>query len=321
MDKRPDDALDSRRAEAESAITGGTIPEGDGAAYTLVLRDPSPIPVLVAVPHAGRAYPDSLVAGMRHPASAGLRLEDRHADSIGRGVADETGAALLVARAPRAMIDLNRSVDDMDWDMLAAPRQTRAAVLGGRARGGLGLVPRRLPGMGELWRHKLKRGELEARIAGVHAPYHRALGETLAALRDRWGAALLVDLHSMPPLQPLGFESTAALVLGDRFGASCAGELVGAAFGYLARARVPTAHNRPYAGGYVLERHADRARGIHCLQLEIDRSRYLDADLAEPGAGLDETIGLVAGLVRRLAAEVAELGRERDSDRWRMAAE
>lgn len=317
----PEDSSDSRRIADEAAVAGGTIPGGGGSAFTLTSREPSAVPVLVAVPHAGRAYPDSLVARMRHPAAAGLRLEDRYADLIGRGVADETGAPLLVAQAPRAMIDLNRAVDDMDWDMLALPPHGRAAKLGGRARGGLGLVPRRLPGMGELWRGKLAPGEYEARVAGVHAPYHRVLGETLSALRDRWGAALLVDLHSMPPLQARAGEPTAALVIGDRFGAACAGELVGAAFGYLARARVPAAHNRPYAGGYVLERHAARDRGIHCLQIEIDRRCYLDGALAEPGEGLEETVDLVAGLVRHLAAEVAELGRERDSDRWRMAAE
>lgn len=314
------DGRESRRVRS-----GGTVPGlADGApAFTLSLHDPSPVPVLIAVPHGGRVYPESLVEQMRHPGQAGLRLEDRLTDALGEAVAGNTGAGLLVAHAPRAMIDLNRATEDVDWAMVAPhPRDCApAAVLGGRARGGLGLVPRRVPGMGELWKRPLARADLDARIAQVHRPYHRALGEALADLRDRWGAALLVDLHSMPPLPLVGYEPAASIVIGDRFGASCAGELVGAAFGHLARARVRAAHNRPYAGGYVLERHAARREGIHCLQIEVDRSCYLDADLTEPGPRFDETVDVLTGLVRRLAGEVAELGRERDSERWRMAAE
>lgn len=315
----------AQRLDSLRLRTGGAVPgmPGDAPAFTLSFHDPSPVPVLIAVPHGGRAYPEALVAQMRHPAQAGLRLEDRLADVLGEGVARETGAPLLVAHAPRAMVDLNRATDDVDWGMVAPhPRGgTPAAVLGGRARGGLGLVPRRVPGMGELWKRPLDRAELDSRIAEVHVPYHRTLGETLADLRDRWGAALLVDLHSMPPLPPRGAEPPASIVIGDRFGAACAGELVGAAFGYLARARVRSAHNRPYAGGYVLERHAARNEGIHCLQVEVDRSCYLDDGLGELGPWFDEMVDVLAGLVRHLAGEVAELGRERDSDRWRMAAE
>jgi N-formylglutamate amidohydrolase len=57
-------------------------------------------------------------------------------------------------------------------------------------------VPRRLPGLGELWRHRLPADELTARIECVHQPYHATLAAGLEQLRDRWGAALLIDLHS-----------------------------------------------------------------------------------------------------------------------------
>ena len=109
-------------------------------------------------------------------------------------------------------------------------------------------------------------------------------------------------------------------VLGDRFGASCSGALVGSCFGYFAEMRRGAAHNRPYAGGYVLERHADPGAGLHALQLEIDRSTYLDAVMVEPGCGFEEMAGLLTGLIRRLAGEVAELGQLRGGP-WANAAE
>lgn len=303
--------------------TGGEIPESPGQpAFSLRHSEPSQIPVLIAVPHAGRAYPGSLIERMRHPAYASLRLEDRYVDLLGEAVARETGAALLVAHAPRAMIDLNRAADDVDWEMFAGgrPAGLGSYTPGLRVRSGLGLIPRRLPGLGELWKHRHGQADLTARIDQIHAPYHQCLADLLAALRERWGAALLIDLHSMPPLTLRDGAPPPEFVVGDRFGAACHGALVGHCFGYFAQERRPAAHNRPYAGGYVLERHAAPQAGLHALQLEVDRSRYLDARLAEPGPGLAEVAALLSGLVRRLAREVAELGRTARAD-WAQAAE
>jgi len=232
-------------------LAGGEIPGSGGlAAFHLSRHEPSPIPLLIAVPHAGRAYPGSLLERMRNPGFAALRLEDRFVDQLAEQVAARTGATLLVAHAPRAMIDLNRAADDVDWDMFGrgAPAEV-GSYTPGRARSGLGLIPRRLPGLGELWKRRHDETELAARIAGIHEPYHACLGETLAELRERWGAALLLDLHSMPPLALRGGHATPEFVIGDRFGSTCDGMLIGSAFNYFAEQRRGSAHNRPYAGG------------------------------------------------------------------------
>ena len=71
----------------------------------------------------------------------------------------------------------------------------------------------------------------------------------------------------------------------------------------------------------MLDRHADQAAGLHALQLEVDRSCYLDARLAEPGAGFEAMVELLTGLVRRLAADVAALGQGRGDLPWANAAE
>lgn len=304
-------------------VTGGLIPGSRDHAFSLAGPEPSAIPVLIAVPHAGRTYPCSLLERMRHPGFAALRLEDRYVDWLAETVAEATGATLLLANAPRAMIDLNRAPDDVDWEMFGSGAQPDVGSYtpGRRARSGLGLIPRRVPGLGELWKRRHDEAELAARIEEIHEPYHAALDAALSGLRDRWGAALLLDLHSMPPLALRGGQTPPEFVLGDRFGASCHGGLVGSAFTYFAEMRRGTAHNRPYAGGYVLERHAQPGKGLHALQLEIDRSSYLDARLAEPGKGFAAMAHLLTGLVRRLAAEVATMGRLASGPRWAEAAE
>lgn len=290
----------------------GAIPGADGPAFTLTFPATSPIPVLIAAPHGGRAYPEGLRARMRDADYAALRLEDRHVDTLAAEIARQTGAALLVAHAPRAMLDLNRANDDMDWAMVAegTPAAMSNSLANRRARGGLGLVPRRLPGLGEIWKNRMTLAELEARIEGIHKPYHAALGRALEALRDRWGAVLLVDLHSMPPLKGRHpADRPAEFVIGDRFGASCDDRLVAHAFRWFAGQGRAAAHNRPYAGGYVLERHAAPARGIHAIQLEVCRSAYLDLRLEAPSVRLAGVARLIASLVRELGAETAALAR------------
>ena len=304
----------SAQREDRPTIAGGAIPATGWPAYRLELPPDMPVPVLIAAPHGGRAYPDELLARMRDAEAVALRLEDRYIDAVASDLASETGAALLVAEAPRALLDLNRASDDMDWEMVVggAERARARSLSNRRSRSGLGLVPRRLSGSGEIWKTRMQRCELDARIAGVHQPYHLALGQTLERIRDRWGAALLIDLHSMPPLKRrFPHEKPPEFVVGDRFGASCDYMLTARALDFLGRRERGVAHNRPYAGGYVLDRHAQPTRGIHAIQLEICRSTYLDARLAEPSARLPAVVRVLAGLVRDLAACTAGLACDR----------
>ena len=309
-----------------TAVSGGVVPGLDDApAFTLTSPPRLRLPVLVAVPHAGRTYPPAVTAKMRDVNSAQLRLEDRYADRLGVAVARETGVALLIAHAPRALLDLNRADDDIDWDMIeggrpdsiipSAPGQNSNA----RARSGLGLVPRRLPGSGEIWRGRLTPQELAARIDGIHRAYHETLAAHLEQIRLEWGAALLIDLHSMPPLRVGEGEARApVVVVGDRFGASCHNALTGRALAHLQARRIPAAQNRPYSGGYVLDRHGAPHQGLHAVQIEVCRATYLDRHLAEPGAGLPAVAAMLTDLVRELGAEAALLA---GADGQRQAAE
>lgn len=311
--------------------SGGCVPAQDSGeaiapAFTHVAPQSMPLPVLIAVPHAGRAYPDHVLRGFREVELCQLRLEDRHVDALGVAVARATGTGLLVAHAPRAMLDLNRAHDDIDWDMIAGGRKSARAAASWaahgspdhgrgqgsaanrRARSGLGLVPRRLPGFGEIWRHPLARAELDARIDHIHRPYHHFLASELERIRAAWGAALLIDLHSMPPLHRASGQSRAPdIVLGDRFGAACAGHVLARAMRHIEASGFAPAHNRPYSGGYVLDRHAAPSRGIHALQIEVCRSLYLDERMAHLSDGLERVADMLAGLVRELGAEIARL--------------
>lgn len=300
---------------------GGRVAVGEtAAAFTLIVPQTGPLPVLIAVPHGGRAYFADVIERMRAPEMCQLRLEDRHVDALGIAAARETGAGLLVAHAPRAMLDLNRSPADIDWDLIEGPRLALPWAMQGeggstanhRARSGLGLIPRRLPGHGEIWRGRLPRGELDRRIAEIHEPYHAALGHELERIRDLWGAALLIDLHSMPPLGPrAGGGPAPVVVLGDRFGASCHHALMRRGLDVLMSERICAAQNRPYSGGYVLDRHGAPDKGIHAIQIELCRSLYLDEEFSALSDGAQAIGEVLTRLVIQLGQETAALGEAR----------
>ena len=87
------------------------------------------------------------------------------------------------------------------------------------------------------------------------------------------------------------------VVLGDRHGASCAPELVDAAAGAAEMLGYRVARNIPYAGGHISGRHGRPEKGVHALQLEIDRSGYLDEALRAPGPGFSVACDLIAHIV------------------------
>jgi N-formylglutamate amidohydrolase len=255
-------------------------------------------PVVLSVPHAGRAYSASLLKASRHPRAALELLEDRLVDQlIWRATA--AGATAIVALAPRAEIDLNRDVAEIDRSMILSPGPEAADPPSARTRGGLGLIPSRIAGAGPIWRQRLPRAELDRRIEAVHRPYHQALSDALDSARARFGIAILLDCHSMPPRPDAAGEIVA--VLGDRHGTSMAPHLLDAALAALDQAGVPAALNDPYAGGYITARHGRPAENLHALQLELDRSFYLAADLRTPGPGFDRASALIAALAAALA--------------------
>lgn len=267
---------------------------GDHASW-VVPPDAARLPVLVSVPHAGRDYPRALVERLRVPPAALMRLEDRHVDLLARSAA-QRGCAVLVMRRPRAWIDLNRRPDEIDPDMIVDTPRSAFVQPSLKVRGGLGLIPRRLADTGDLWRGGFLRSEIDARVAQDHQPYHRALGDGLQRIRRRYGGAVLVDLHSMPPLRSGEGNDPPGIVLGDRFGQSAASWVSDCAFATLSGLGYRVAVNHPYAGGYILQRHGAPSGLIHALQVEIDRSLYLDQALREPAATLatlDRHIGLL----------------------------
>jgi len=258
------------------------------------------LPVLLSVPHSGREYPDWLIAMSAGGKSTLTLLEDPLVDRlVWRAL--QRGCGAVIARAPRAAVDCNRAEDEVDPSVVDGARRGRVSA---RARGGLGIVPARTQQHGYLWRRAISPKQLDERLSQAHRPYHEAIEAQLAALVARFGCALLLDCHSMPPPP----EGVPPIVFGDCRGQTCDAWISADAMTITQRCGFEAGLNDPFAGGHVIQRHANTSGGVHALQIEIDRSCYLEGRLQKPGKGFDG----VATFLETLAVELGQalIGRQ-----------
>lgn len=261
------------------------------------------VPFVFNSPHSGRFYPDRFLAMAKLDADTIRRSEDCFVDELFGGVV-RLGAPLLSANFPRAYLDANREPWELDPRMFSQPLPSFANVRSPRVAGGLGTVPR-LVGEGlDIYGGKLPLQEAAERIEYLYKPYHETLKRLVAQTHARFGFAVLVDCHSMPASIRVGDSGVRPdFIVGDRFGASASAALTEHAIGVLAEMGYTVAHNKPYAGGFITEHYGRPARGLHALQIEVNRGLYLNERTYEKTSGY----AALAHDLTRFAAELTTL--------------
>jgi len=264
---------------------------------------PPPTPLVFASPHSGRFYPDDMMAATALDPQAIRRSEDALVDDL-IGAAPELGASLITARCARAYIDLNREAFELDAGMFADELPEFARARTARVAAGLGAIARVVSEGQEIYARKLTFAEARARIEWAHRPYHAALERMIAEAHRAHGFAILIDWHSMPAAAARAGSRhlPCDMVLGDRFGAACAGLLTSRVERELQAMGYRVARNTPYAGGYTTEHYGRPARRTHALQIEINRALYLDEARLSPTAGFGKLKANLESLTRALAS-------------------
>ena len=264
---------------------------------------PPPTPLVFASPHSGRDYPADMMAATALDARTIRRSEDAFVDDL-IAAAPGLGAATITARYARAYIDLNREAFELDPGMFEDELPEFARARTARVAAGLGAIARVVAEGQEIYARKLRFSEARGRIEGAHRPYHAALERLIAEAHRAHGFAVLIDWHSMPAAAALagGRDRACDFVLGDRFGAACAGLLTQKVERELEAMGYRVARNTPYAGGYTTEHYGRPSRRTHALQIEINRGLYLDEANLTPTAGFERLKANLERLTRSLAA-------------------
>jgi N-formylglutamate amidohydrolase len=269
------------------------------APFEIVRAEPPGGPLVFASPHSGRIYPAGMMTASRLDAAAIRRSEDAWMDQLIEG-APAHGISVIAARLARVYLDVNREAWELDQGMFSDELPPYARARTARVAAGLGAIARIVAEGEEVYARKLTFEEARARVEAVHGPYHAALGalveETLAA----HGLAILMDWHSMPSAAAQhAAGGRCDMVLGDRFGGACAPAVARLVERELAALGYAVARNTPYAGGYTTEHYGAPTRGVHALQIEVNRALYVDEATLAPTAGF---AALKADLERLFAA-------------------
>ena len=299
MDFSADLGLASAPSSEEAGGRSAAAPEGP----PFVLIEPlhRTAPLIFASPHSGRIYPPSFLETSRLDALSLRYSEDAFVDEL-FACAPAHGAPLIAAEFPRAFVDANRAAGEIDpslFDVLPALPMAARTV---RVAAGLGVIPRVVREGLEIYRGKLPGPEAAFRLDTFYRPYHAALSRLVEETRTRFGAAIVVDCHSMP-----SSARAPDVVIGDYYGEAAAAPLAAYAMSELRKLGFNVGYNTPYAGGHTTLLYGRPREGLHALQIEINRALYLDERRIEKLPVFDDCMKRIETFIARLVAADASL--------------
>jgi len=257
-------------------------------------------PVVFNSPHSGSTYPHAFLVSSRLDIPTLRRSEDSFVDELVSGVV-ERGYPLMRAHFPRCFVDVNREPYELDPRMFEGRLPSFANTRSMRVAGGLGTVARVVGDAQEIYEHRIPIDDALRRIESLYKPYHRALRRLFTRLHRDYGAAVLVDCHSMPSTSGQKDDRPRPeFVLGDRYGTSCVGVVAETVEGTLRSLGYSVSRNKPYAGGFITEHYGNPAAGLHAIQLEINRALYMDERRYARATGFDQLAANLEIVAERL---------------------
>lgn len=273
--------------------------------YQLKMPENRNTSVVFASPHSGRSYSWAFMRKTILDEMVIRSSEDAFVDLL-FGDVPSFGAPLLHARTPRAFVDLNRNSDELDPALIDGVRKTSHNP---RVASGLGVIPRVVSNGRSIYRGKISRMDVETRLTSHWMPYHTALEGLIEQSHRMFGEAILIDCHSMPheaiKSATRKGTPTAEIVLGDRFGAAAHSDVVDRIEAAFVRAGLKVARNAPFAGAYIARHYGQPSRNQHVVQVEIDRSLYMNEQLIRPNGNFQS----FQSMISLIAKEITEIGK------------
>ena len=243
--------------------------------------------VVFALPHSGRDYGVSFLQQSILDQISIRSSEDAFLDQLVDGI-EKYGVPKIIANAPRAFIDLNRSTDELDPALISGIKNN---IRNPRIISGLGVIPRVVSQGKEIYRGKLSLEQAQSRIEYYWKPYHNDLSNLLKRSQSIFGQSLLIDIHSMPHeavSTQSSFIKAPEIVVGDRFGMSSDPEFTNLIVSLLKQQGFRVAKNTPFAGAFITKHHGKVKQRTHAIQLEIDRSLYMDEERISLNSGFEK---------------------------------
>ena len=231
-------------------------------------------PILITVPHAGNIYPDLFIKNLKINLCEVRRIEDYQSNKILDQI-DEQMADIIIAQCSRAVVDLNRSRNAIDHSMFTQVFEHEPVSEKQMIKYGLGVFPNKIFGK-TILKSPLPFSYAIHMLEHYYDPFHKSLNKQIMYLSNIFGFCYHIDLHTMPSKALLNFKKEPDIVLGDNFGKSCSIELINYFQNVFQENGFTVEVNNPYAGGFITRNYGNPSKGVHTIQIEINRKIYMD---------------------------------------------
>ncbi len=225
---------------------------------------------IISIPHGGTLIPADLET--RFELNDGISLgTDLHTPEI----YNNSKGIVITARLNRNIIDLNRSREgSKDLDAPLHLKQDPFTSIYGK----------------DTPQNNVPSEKDRILLLSYYDLYHSNLEKQIQSMISREGYALMFDCHSMNPKglknAPDEGNERSDFVIGTVNGESADEYLINFFYETL-KDKAPVMGltvklNYPYSGGFITRHHSDPDKGVHVIQLEINKSTYIDYSNGEP---------------------------------------
>lgn len=259
-------------------------------------------PVLFETPRSGAKYPHdfrsiALLSDLQR--SISMYVEECYMGVV------TSGATWLFAEFPNIYIDLNRHDLDIDPDQLDGEWPV-PLMPGTKTKSGIGLIPTVCAGTKPVYNAPLGISDVANRIDSYYWPYHNEVARILKKFKAEHGVAYHLSCHSMPAVPTANAVDAGRrrsdFDLGDRHGQTCGTDLLELTTEVLRGFGYHVTHNAHFVGAEAVRKHGNPANNVHSLQIEINRSVYMDEATCLRGPRFAE----VQEHLKTLAARIAD---------------
>lgn len=256
-------------------------------------------PVVLGMPHVGTHLPPDIALRLNDEGRV-LRDTDWHIEDLYRDLIP--GLTVVQATFHRYVIDANR--DPSGQSLYPGASTTE-------------LVPTTTFDGAPIWKEGAEpsAGEIAERLSHWHEPYHAALAAEMKRVRERHGAAILFDCHSIRSVIPWLFDGTLPdFNTGTNNGATCDPSVEAAVAGEAAASGRTNVLNGRFKGGWTTRHFGRPTEGFHAIQLELAQSSHLATEappFALDPAKSDALRPVLARMLARLTDLAPHLAQKR----------
>jgi N-formylglutamate deformylase len=233
-------------------------------------------PFFISIPHSGERVPAETPWLIGLPEPVLMCDVDRYVDRLYEPIISDLNLPYVKTQWHRYVVDLNRLPDDVDCDTVEGSQNPSGQFSTGlhwlKTTRGTRLMPKPIA-------HSLH----QQLVRDYFEPFHADVCRVYAELKSAGAQNIFhLDCHSMPSRGTAAHRDPGQvrddIVVSDWEGRSAKPQFKDLVIEAYQKAGFKVGYNWPYLGGRVTQTYGLPALGQHAIQVELNRSLYMDEE-------------------------------------------